>query len=537
MTETKVINVAGRAFDAPALSHIIAAGLAAQEIEFDNLGDNESVVLMGESPTVNLAQLAEFMIAAGLAFEKASAAEHVAATGSFCLVEMPPALRPSTIDLVAQFAAAMARKLRGAEEKHGYSDHWKAADLAALADDLRWHVAKGDPLDVAGYCAFFWYRSASVAEAAPAGMMTPADVAHLRDAGEMLARWFELIPDANGQHSFNDGLLHAVELDLVAAFWPLRELCPHAAVDAQAMVCRVCGANAEDTWPFAWAAVMKAVRDDPFYPGMAEALAAYFESVVKRVEAGGYPAGTILDFSPDNLLRGFGFTSANTTARPDFRATFQGPPAECHGRIADTAALWNAGGNVFSEATFNERLGVTTLLGWRERPADYGVSGTFKATMTSSERPPVDRVITNPGDGKAGDDGEPWLQGIGERVILPKWPAELLNFRCPDCGDVLSAGGHRHVCRASAAASPAAGLVCATCGETDQTKKCVYGNVGEPRNCQWGGPAPDAAGVIGDGEEGLQATLCRETCETPGECMLNGCRKIKAAEAAYNAKG
>jgi len=43
----------------------LAAGLTAQGVEFDNLGDNESICLEDRLPTINLAQLAEFMLAGG----------------------------------------------------------------------------------------------------------------------------------------------------------------------------------------------------------------------------------------------------------------------------------------------------------------------------------------------------------------------------------------------------------------------------------------------------------------------------------------
>ena len=47
----------------PELAQLIADELVAQGNEIDNLGDNESVVLLGKSPCINLVQLAERIIA------------------------------------------------------------------------------------------------------------------------------------------------------------------------------------------------------------------------------------------------------------------------------------------------------------------------------------------------------------------------------------------------------------------------------------------------------------------------------------------
>lgn len=45
------------------LAQLIADEIATQGNETDNLGDNESIVLVGDTPTINLAQLAERIIA------------------------------------------------------------------------------------------------------------------------------------------------------------------------------------------------------------------------------------------------------------------------------------------------------------------------------------------------------------------------------------------------------------------------------------------------------------------------------------------
>lgn len=80
-------------------------------------------------------------------------------------------MHPLTVNLVVRFARALAGKLADAEKKYGYSDGWRQSDWmdecrAKLAD----HVRKGDPRDVAAYCAFLWHhgeRTALLWEQAP----------------------------------------------------------------------------------------------------------------------------------------------------------------------------------------------------------------------------------------------------------------------------------------------------------------------------------------------------------------------------------
>jgi hypothetical protein len=72
-------------------------------------------------------------------------------------LEMPDGLHHTTRDLVVGFARALAVKLHRAEQKYGYSDEWAAPNWKAECQlHLLRHVAKGDPLDVAAYCAFMW---------------------------------------------------------------------------------------------------------------------------------------------------------------------------------------------------------------------------------------------------------------------------------------------------------------------------------------------------------------------------------------------
>lgn len=85
--------------------------------------------------------------------------------GTFAL---PAALHPETAKLVAGFASALAQKLRAAERKYGYSDGWTSPDwVDECREHLLEHVAKGDPRDVAAYCAFLWHHGASTASKRP----------------------------------------------------------------------------------------------------------------------------------------------------------------------------------------------------------------------------------------------------------------------------------------------------------------------------------------------------------------------------------
>lgn len=71
----------------------------------------------------------------------------------------PEGLHYETGILVARFAEAMAAKLLAAQEKYGFSDGWMQPDwMDECRAKLAEHVAKGDPRDVAAYCAFLWHH-------------------------------------------------------------------------------------------------------------------------------------------------------------------------------------------------------------------------------------------------------------------------------------------------------------------------------------------------------------------------------------------
>lgn len=89
------------------------------------------------------------------------------------------ALHPLTANLVVRFARALAAKLAAAEVKYGYSDGWRSADwMDECRAKLAEHVAKGDPRDVAAYCAFLWHHGESTATqptASPEQAEAPSD--------------------------------------------------------------------------------------------------------------------------------------------------------------------------------------------------------------------------------------------------------------------------------------------------------------------------------------------------------------------------
>jgi len=68
-------------------------------------------------------------------------------------------MHPNTTKLMADFTSALADKLAAAEKKYGYADNWLTDDWEAeCRQKLIAHIEKGDPLDVAAYCAFMWGR-------------------------------------------------------------------------------------------------------------------------------------------------------------------------------------------------------------------------------------------------------------------------------------------------------------------------------------------------------------------------------------------
>lgn len=78
-------------------------------------------------------------------------------------------LSKDTADLVDRFSHALKEKLWDAQLKYGFWNGWKSPDwMDECRDHLRKHIEKGDPRDVAAYCAFLWYHGESTALTAQA---------------------------------------------------------------------------------------------------------------------------------------------------------------------------------------------------------------------------------------------------------------------------------------------------------------------------------------------------------------------------------
>ncbi|EDV2893487.1 DUF550 domain-containing protein [Salmonella enterica] len=72
---------------------------------------------------------------------------------------MPAERHPDTQNLMADFCTALAEKLYKAQLKYGYDADWKQDGWATQClSHFHQHIAKGDPHDVAAYCAFMWYH-------------------------------------------------------------------------------------------------------------------------------------------------------------------------------------------------------------------------------------------------------------------------------------------------------------------------------------------------------------------------------------------
>lgn len=72
---------------------------------------------------------------------------------------VPEGLHHETASLVQRFATALAEKLYKAEQKYGRSTDWMKPDWYDDCLQSLWeHIEKGDPRDVAAYCAFMWHH-------------------------------------------------------------------------------------------------------------------------------------------------------------------------------------------------------------------------------------------------------------------------------------------------------------------------------------------------------------------------------------------
>lgn len=94
---------------------------------------------------------------------------------------MPLGLHPDTKKLVTNFCTALAEKLYKAQLKYGYDTDWKQDGWTSQCQaHFHQHIAKGDPRDVAAYCAFMWWhgwstKPAEVLEARTVKLPHPTD--------------------------------------------------------------------------------------------------------------------------------------------------------------------------------------------------------------------------------------------------------------------------------------------------------------------------------------------------------------------------
>ena len=66
-------------------------------------------------------------------------------------------LHPATEKLIDDFASALKAKLLISQKKYGWTNEWSRPDwMDECQQHLLNHLAKGDPRDVAAYCAFLW---------------------------------------------------------------------------------------------------------------------------------------------------------------------------------------------------------------------------------------------------------------------------------------------------------------------------------------------------------------------------------------------
>ncbi|VWB76885.1 gp38 [Burkholderia lata] len=102
---------------------------------------------------------------------------------------IPADLHHDTAKLVRRFARALANKLLSAQRKYGYSDNWMRDDWAdECRAELMRHIRKGDPRDVAAYCAFLWHHNESTA---PAQAEKPIGIVHrpARNGADFSVEW------------------------------------------------------------------------------------------------------------------------------------------------------------------------------------------------------------------------------------------------------------------------------------------------------------------------------------------------------------
>lgn len=112
-------------------------------------------------------------------------------------LHLPLDLHPATQDLVRNFAEALGEKLYGAQVKYGWTDGWRTANVLELQAELMNHVAKGDPRDVAAFCAFLWSTNSPTTTV---GYINEAAYARVMNESRDLRRAVQMACDARDGH-------------------------------------------------------------------------------------------------------------------------------------------------------------------------------------------------------------------------------------------------------------------------------------------------------------------------------------------------
>jgi hypothetical protein len=113
---------------------------------------------------------------------------------------VPFGLHPDTQKLVIDFCTA-TEKLYKAQLKYGYDADWKQDGWPSQCQArFHQHIAKGDPRDVAAYCAFMWYHGWKTEAAQTAPVVT-----FYRDGIEAAAKWIDKQREAyDSEHGWSD---------------------------------------------------------------------------------------------------------------------------------------------------------------------------------------------------------------------------------------------------------------------------------------------------------------------------------------------
>ncbi|HBQ6346864.1 TPA: hypothetical protein L8N76_001698 [Klebsiella pneumoniae] len=152
---------------------------------------------------------------------------------------MPLGLHPDTQKLVTDFCTALAEKLYKAQLKYGYDADWKQDGWPSQCQaHFHQHIAKGDPRDVAAYCAFMWWHgwSTKPAEGLESRTVTvkmPKPHAHLIwiQAGHAPDDYWD---DVAVSHSEKDRCCDGSERYPVYARWEIEGMLTAAGIKVEA---------------------------------------------------------------------------------------------------------------------------------------------------------------------------------------------------------------------------------------------------------------------------------------------------------------